>query len=131
MHASIDTSLPAYHRPVPMPKWNGLVTVTQEPRAFKRLPEFAGWTKAEHLYASETARAAGEAMQDSWHEAVNLATARFGSHGSLISGVYRDHFPESVKAQLRTLAQEAGFWAGVSLAHWIAGGRRVGTWRNR
>ena len=30
---------------------------------------------------------------------------RFGDHGSAISGVVRDHFPESVKDRLRDLAR--------------------------
>jgi hypothetical protein len=33
------------------------------------------------------------------------ALANYGDHGALISGCVRDHFPETVKNELRTLAQ--------------------------
>lgn len=38
------------------------------------------------------------------------ALSTFGSHGPHVSGVMRDHFPDTVKAILRTLA-DAATWA--------------------
>lgn len=37
-------------------------------------------------------------------EAVDAAEATYGSHGPLVSGVVREHFPKAVKDDLRKLA---------------------------
>jgi hypothetical protein len=43
-------------------------------------------------------------MNNEWQHAVNLAIEAYGNQGSLISGVYSDHFPDDVKQRLRFLA---------------------------
>lgn len=49
-------------------------------------------------------------------------------NGILISGVYRGHFPESTKEQLRQFHRlKNGYW-GASLDCWLRGGRRRSTW---
>ena len=44
------------------------------------------------------------------------ALAQFGAHGPLISGCVRDHFPESVKDKLRTLARDVTRFSDAAYA---------------
>lgn len=39
-----------------------------------------------------------------WSKLVSDALKQYGDHGPQISGICRDHFPESLKDRLRTLA---------------------------
>lgn len=50
------------------------------------------------------------------------ALAAYGEHGALISGCVRDHFPESVKDELRRLARRV---SEESDAAWLARPARV------
>jgi hypothetical protein len=56
-----------------------------------------------------------------WNYLFDDSLALYGSHGPLISGCGRDHFPEAVKDQLRSLARaassEAAYWARPSKFH--------------
>ena len=51
------------------------------------------------------------------------ALAEHGSHGSLISGIVRDHFPEAVKAELRRLAHDCATLGDAAWAVRPRGGR--------
>jgi hypothetical protein len=97
---------------------------------FHRLPEFSGWTRAQHTAVAreylELAR-----VTDRMHaDTIARMVQTFGDgNGVLISGVYRDHFPETVKADLRTLAHTASDYLARSAAHWQFAGKRITTWR--
>lgn len=119
-----------YHRRLPFPKWNGLISVLQDHRLFARLPEFASWTRDDHYKAAIASLDASERTRQAYKAAIKDAFSVYGEgDGRLISGVVRGHFPESTKESLRFLAGEIGELADRSLAHWQASGRRVGTWR--
>lgn len=119
-----------YARKFPFRGWSQLVTVLDDHRLMARLPEFQHWTHAQHidlaihrLYTARDTRA-------EYGKAVDHALATFGNgSGVLISGVYRDHFPPEVKDRLRALAHAVGHLQAVSMAHWLASGKRSHTWR--
>jgi hypothetical protein len=98
---------PMYGRRVKMPKWNGPVTMLQEPKVALR---YAGsWgiptSKAAHRQRSEYfARLYGE-YDETKSDLVNYACDTYGDHGPLVSGVVHDHFPEYVKDRLRFLSR--------------------------
>ena len=60
-------------------------------------PKFAD---SQHYF--EVAAAVSRAHRDK----LNAALLEYGDHGPLVSGVGRDHFPEDVKEELRSLARE-------------------------
>lgn len=120
----------AYARQLRAPGWTGPVSVLQDHRLFKRLPEFAHWTKGDHHGAAIASLHAAERMQEEYARAIDRALAVYGDgSGVLVSGVYRGHFPEVEKDRLRMLAREVTELRDRSLAHWRAAGRRVETWR--
>jgi hypothetical protein len=45
------------------------------------------------------------------------ASARYGEHGTQISGIVRDHFPEHVKAELRLLAATVTSYSDAAWKH--------------
>ena len=119
-----------YRRRFRMPKWNGPITVTDDHRLFRRLPEFSDWTKARHEGAARDYCAQASSYNQIWRELVDRSLAIYGNgDGVLISGVYRDHFPDAVKDALRVHAHGASDFSAKSLAHWRAAGRTLDTWR--
>ncbi len=60
-------------------------------------PKFAD---SQHYF--EVAAGVSRAHRDK----LNTALQEYGNHGPLVSGVGRDHFPEDVKEELRSLARE-------------------------
>lgn len=111
------------------PKWNRLVTVLDEPRLMRRIPYFASMTKAEHKeLAEDFARKAADLL-DRHTALVQQALDDYGDQGSLISGVIRDHFPDSVKDELRYYAHGGTLLADTSAAHHQASGARK-PWRD-
>ncbi len=56
------------------------------------------------------------------------AEARFGSHGPLISGVVREHFPDPVKDALRRLARLETHTMDASRKAWRTAGKQRATW---
>jgi len=120
---------PAYGELHKFPKWNRLVTVLDEPRLMRRVMPFAAMSSEEHRQRAEDfARKAGEFL-DRHAALVDEALAKYGDHGSLISGVIRDHFPDDVKDQLRYFAHGGSYLADASVAHHLASGARK-PWRN-
>lgn len=120
-----------YRRRFTFPKWTRFVTVCDEPALFGMLPEFAGWRKADHVRRSDELMAAGKECADLRSAVIDAALEEYGSHGSLISGCVREHFPELVKDRLRSLAVAQNDAFDRSLAHWRKAGRRAETWRAR
>lgn len=89
------------------------------------------WTREEHETAARAWLQEARGYGNEWAWRSKAAAATYGNgNGILISGVYRDHFPDDVKDRLRALARAQTFAHGASLAHWVGGARRrVETWR--
>jgi len=62
------------------------------------------------------------AQSRTWDKAAQDALASYGDHGPQISGCVRDHFPESTKSYLRSLARNVSI---LSDAAWAAKPPRV------
>ena len=94
-----------YARQVRMPKWSKTVSMLEEPRVAIR--HALDWgiptSKSAHDQKADFFSVLAGRLSDEWNATVNLAVEAYGSQGSLISGVYRDHFPEDVKQRLRFL----------------------------
>lgn len=118
-----------YNRLYTWPKWNRLVTARDVYQVLRRLPEFQGWTKAQHIDEALTFRYVHIVQSGEWLKLVRKAEADYGNHGSLIAGGLREHWPTSTKDRIRFHAHASDWAADVSMAHWQAGGRRSHTWR--
>jgi hypothetical protein len=64
-----------------------------------------------------------------YNMAVSIALSKYGDFGPLISGVVRDHFPDDVKKELRTLAWSITDATDSSYVAWRQSGRKTHTWR--
>jgi hypothetical protein len=120
----ITDSPDPYARRFTFPKWNGSVTVLQEPRLFRFLPEFASWSKAKHAEVSAEYLATAVAGQRIYHAEVRRACETYGDHGPLISGIIHDHFPDPIKDDLRTLNRAYQDHVYKAHAHHRAAGKR-------
>lgn len=119
-----------YKRRFGMPKWNRTITVADDHRLFARLPEFAGWTRAEHLARATSQLSHAITCKLQWRRQVETALQAFGDgSGVLISGIVRDHFPGEVKDRLRELAQRSTSLQDTAYAHWRAAGKTMSTYR--
>ena len=118
-----------YDRLFRVPKWNRLIRVTDDHGLFRRLPEFATWTRARHLDAAREYLDRHLITARAYRRAVDSAIALYGDRGPLIAGVVRDHFPEQVKDHLRQLAHGTSRQADISIAHWRASRRTTDAWR--
>ena len=94
-----------YVKQARMPGWNGTVSMLREPKVAVRHAH--DWniptSKSGHAEKADFFNNLAQKMDDEWNSTVNLAIEIYGDRGSLISGVYRDHFPEDVKQRLRFL----------------------------
>lgn len=118
-----------YKRLFKVAKWNRLIPVTDDHRLFARLPEFAGWTKAKHEQVARDYFNISRIEEGMYGELISLGLRLFGDgNGVLISGVYREHWPELFKADLRQLAHSYREYSSRSLVHWRAAGKRRETW---
>jgi hypothetical protein len=124
----IDNSPNPYDRRFTFPKWNGTVTVLQEHRLFRYLPEFQQWTAQEHVREARYALQASYTLRTAYYALVQSAEATYGNHGPLISGIVRGHFPEETKTILRTLCRAFNRESERSLAHWYAARKTLNTW---
>lgn len=109
--------------------WNCNPRVTDDHRLFRYLPEFAGWTKEHHAEHARNLADLGAMRLRQADRLAEKALAEYGSHGSLIAGCVRYHFPEPVKCMLRRLYFGSSETFDRSIAHWRAAGRYVNTWR--
>jgi hypothetical protein len=111
------------------PKWNIEPTVLQEPRLFKRV--FPELTKEDHIALAKKFQAKARTVDSQWYKNVDRAVKLYGEHGPYISGIYREHFPETKKEVLRRLAHGASLLYKAAHAHWDASGKRSSTIPNR
>ena len=126
-----DTTNPdVYQRTFKVPKWNRFVRVTDVPRLLRSQPEFRDWSPAQHVRLSSEFLALMACYRRLYRDLLKTAEALYGDgNGQLISGVYRDHYPNWVKDQLRQAIGKANDYGDRSAAHWVAAGRRIYTWR--
>lgn len=124
-----DMSADPYDRRFHASKWTRAITVLDDHRLMRILPEFRDWTRDRHRLASLAYLQCARDTDRMYASAVDRALSAYGDHGSLVSGVVRAHFPDPVKDDLRTLARLATRYRDQSLAHWRAAGRSARTWR--
>ena len=106
-----------------VPKWNIEPTVLQEPRLMKRV--FPEMTKAQHETQAREFHRKASALHERYLKAGHAAGEKYGTHGSHISGAWREHFPASVKNKLRKMAHELSFLQAAAEAHWRGTGKRT------
>jgi hypothetical protein len=94
-----------YERQARMPGWNGTVSMLREPKVAIR--HAVDWgiptSKSAHAQKADFFNDLSQKMSREWDSTVKLAIRTYGKQGSLVSGVYRDHFPDDVKDRLRFL----------------------------
>lgn len=95
-----------YEHRAHMPGWNGTVSMLQEPKVAIRHAHDWGipTSKSAHAQRADFFANLAQKLDNEWNSTVDLAVAAYGSCGSLISGIYRDHFPSDVKNRLRFLS---------------------------
>ena len=94
-----------YVKQAHMRGWNGTVSMLREPKVAIRYAHEWGipTSKSDHAQKADFFNDLAKKMEHEWHAVVDLAVDAYGNSGSLISGVYRDHFPDDVKQRLRFL----------------------------
>ena len=65
-----------------------------------------------------------EKVREKYNRLVRESEANYGSHGPLVSGVVREHFPADVKMRLRALVNDMNALGGAALTHHRGTGRR-------
>lgn len=115
-HTINDTSNP-YERRFRRSGWNIKPCVTDDPRLFRVLPEFRGWTRAQHAAAAEAYAQAVRTARDAHRDAIIAAETVFGADGPLISGGLRDSWPADIKAEVRRLAHLVTDYGYRAYAH--------------
>lgn len=125
----VDADMNAYTRRQRFPKWNTEPNTLMEYRLMRRMPEFRGWSKVQHVSAAlQWAYVAAVAVARHQH-LLRIGETAYGTDGALIAGGFREHWPDDVKDQIRAIARYASFADSASLAHWRTAGRTDGTWR--
>lgn len=117
--ASIILGDPAYGRRVKMPKWNGTVTMLQEPRVALRY--WHSWgiptSKDAHRQRAEYFERLHGEYEDTYRDLVAYALEQYGTRGPLISGVVQEHFPAHVKNRLRFLSRAKNLTSDARRLH--------------
>ena len=108
-----------YNRQVRMPKRNGTVSMLDEPSVAIR--HVFDWgiptSKSAHAQRADFFHDLSQRMDKEWNATVDMAIEAYGKQGSLISGVYRDHFPPDVKDRLRFLAHGKNLTTDAARLH--------------
>lgn len=109
-----------YERQVTARGWTGEVTMLMEPKvAIKHALDWGIPTsKSAHVQKADFFSNLTQKMDREWNATVDMAIAAYGNGtGSLISGVYRDHFPDDVKNRLRFLHHGKNLAADAARLH--------------
>src|SRR5262245_41332402 len=111
--------------------WTREITVLDDHRLFRLLPQFdrAVWDKPRHVHEAYAAGRLAAAIGETINAVLREGARTYGEGGALISGGFRDHWPEAWKDTIRLLHTERNYHHDRSLAHWRAAGRTVATWR--
>lgn len=108
-----------YERQVHWPKWSKTVSMLEVPQvAIKHAMDWGiSTSKSEHAQKANFFADLASKMDAEWNATANLAVEAYGDQGSLISGVYRDHFPDDVKQRLRFLNSGKNLAADAARLH--------------
>jgi hypothetical protein len=113
----------SYVKKYKMPKWNVTVDMLHEPKVAIRYNTSVGipTSKSAHAQRQQHFVKLKLALNKEWNRLADAASKLYGEHGSLISGSYREHFPDAVKDRLRFLAQAEGIvGSAVHLHHHLS-----------
>lgn len=105
--AAIVLDDPMYAREVKMPKYNGVVSMLEEPKVALKYANAWGipTSKQAHAQRAEYFRGLTRIFADNNDDFLMRAIEEYGDGGgALISGIYREHFPADVKNRLRFLS---------------------------
>lgn len=108
--------------------WTKRITLRDEYRLFKRMPQFSHWTRADHVQASETHRLMAGHLAVAHNALVQIGIETYGMNGPMISGGFHDDWPSEVKDVIRSIAHKVARQRDISLSHWRAAGRTTKTW---
>lgn len=86
--------------------------------------EFPGWTNKQHEDAARRYAKKADAAHNRYIDEAYKAIRKYGGHGNLVSGVVREHFPDTVKFRLRELRDQINTYTDASVVHWRCSGRR-------
>jgi hypothetical protein len=96
-----------YARRTRMPGYNGDVDMLREPRVAVKRAGTWGIPTSKHAHAlrADALTPVPRAMDEEYQDYLGRALQRYGEgDGRTISGIYRSHFPASVKNRLRFLS---------------------------
>lgn len=109
--------------------WNTKPTFLEEPRLASVV--FPEATKADHERLALAFANDAKKLRDAWLRAVEAAEKKYGSHGSLISGGTREHWPPKTRERIGEQARQQSYLRSAAEAHWKAAGKRSAPpWRN-
>lgn len=129
LRAAREAEIDPYRRRFTWPKWNRTVTAIDVPQLFRRLPEFASWTRARHEALSRAYLDQYLADCAVYADLLTRYERIHGTAGSLISGGFYSSWPEYARDSCRYMARRTSDFADRSFAHWQAAGRQDFTWR--
>lgn len=129
LQAARDSEPDPYKRRFPFSKWTRTVTVLDVPQLFKRLPEFSAWKPVDHERTARQYLAQLLADEQVYRDILTRYEKQFGDSGPLISGGFRDNWPDYAKDACRFFAHRLTQFSDISHAHWRAAGKHSQTWR--
>jgi hypothetical protein len=94
-----------YVKPYKMPKWNINPTMLNEPQVvLHHMPHGISTSKNANAQRAEHFEKIRAQVDNQWQKLLEGASKLFGAHGTIVSGGFREHFPEAVKDRIRFLA---------------------------
>ena len=88
----------------------------------------AKMSKKEHMDLAELYAKNARKAREQYRDALDAAIKKHGDRApgeSVISGVYRESFPEKVKDELRTILRAVSKFSDLAQAHYGATGKRT------
>jgi len=94
-----------YVKPYKMPKWNVQPTMLREPQVvLHHLPHGISTSKSANAQRADHFERLRATVDTQWQKLLEAASKLYGAHGAIVSGGFRDHFPNAVKDRIRFLA---------------------------
>jgi hypothetical protein len=117
--AEIVLGDPIYARRVKMPRWNGPVTMLQEPKV--AIKYSLSWgiptSKDAHRQRAEYFQRLLDELKSTYDDLVKYACETYGDYGPLVSGIVHDHFPTRIKDRLRFLSTAKNMVSDAARLH--------------
>lgn len=108
-----------YGKRVRMPKWNFPVSMLSDPKVAVKYA--VSWniptSKNAHRQRTEYFEQLNRDYQQTYTDLVKHSFDAYGTHGPLISGIVRSHFPDDVKNRLRFLSRAVNMTASAARVH--------------